>query len=87
MPKMCLRLGLPDLAWGVNIAPSDLAGFKGPTSEGRGGHQGSTGEVGGGRKRKEGGGKGKERERGIPVLLFPHFESWYRLYKHASLSV
>jgi len=55
---------------------SPLAGFKGPTS------RGGTDEAKGRGKEGEGKGEGKwgeERERGIPVLLFPHFEPWFFL--------
>ena len=51
----------PDPAVGVYSAPPDpLAGFKGPTSKGRGGER----RVGEGRERERGGEgrKGKERE-------------------------
>jgi len=57
MPKMCLRRILIGDR-GANSATPDLAGFKGRTSKGRGGHQGSTAE--GGRERK-GEGKGEEK--------------------------
>ena len=44
----------------------DLARFKGPTFKGREGE---------GRKER-GDGRERGRERGIPILLFPHFETW-----------
>jgi len=60
----------PDTAWGANSAPSDLAGFKGPTSEGRGGHWESTREGGGEGKRKEGERKWERRGKGTYRYFF-----------------
>jgi len=68
VPKMRLQPGLrPGPCWGsLQCPPDPLAGFKGPTSKGRGG-QGRVGEerVGEGkgmeRGRGKGGGKGEEK--------------------------
>ena len=55
--------------------PGALAGFKGPTSKGRGGRgRSGKGEGGEGKGRSGRGQEGKGEGRGIPVLLFPHFE-------------
>jgi len=69
MLKMHLRG--PDV--GAYSAPPDhLAGFKGPTSKGRGGQRrGREEREGMGRERKGRGGKGK---RGHIGTSFPHFE-------------
>jgi len=56
--------------------PIPLAGFKGPTSKGRGGQAEQGWERKGRERERKGQGRerGKWRERGIPALLFPHFE-------------
>jgi len=54
----------------LSALPNPLARFNRPTSKGRGGE--------GKGIRKERGGRRKMDGRGIPVLLFPHFEPWTR---------
>ena len=56
MPEMRLR---PGFAYSAPTAPDPLAGFKGPTSKGRGG-EGREGGMGG--KGRKGKGRGGERE-------------------------
>ena len=60
MPEMRLR---PGFAYSAPPAPDPLAGFKGPTSKGRGG-EGREGGMGGKGEEREGAGEeGKGRER------------------------
>ena len=71
MPKIHLRpASAPNPAWEANSAPPDIAGFKGHTSKGRGGHRGSTGE---GRKKegeRKGEGKGEWAGKGAYWYFF-----------------
>ena len=70
----------PDPAGGAYSAPPDpLAGFKGPTSKGRG-REGGTGREGRGKEKGRGerGGKGKGGE-SVPVALILQFDHWVQL--------
>ena len=64
MPEMRLRLGLcPRPRWRSCAPPNPLAGFKGPTSKGRGRKEGGRDvREGGGKGRGEGEGKGRKEE-------------------------
>ena len=79
MPEMRLRLGsAPDPAGGAYSAPLDsLAGFKMPTSKGRGGEAREGGMGGKGRK-GEGRGEGR-RERGGEGGVGGRFDPHYSL--------
>jgi len=70
MHQIRFRLGLcPRLRWGsLQCSPDPLAGFKGPTSEGRRGGQGRAGERGGELRDRGRGGSG--RRMGIAHPLF-----------------
>jgi len=77
MHQIRFRLGLrPRPRWGAYSAPPDpLAGFKGPTSKGRGG--GGRGEKGGGKEEERGrekGGQGRGDEGRRSMLSRPTFQ-------------
>ena len=80
--KICQTCVCGQALGAYRAPPGPVAGFKGPTSKWRGG-QVREGVQGRGR---EGTGK-RGRERGIPVLVFPHFELWLWVWWWNSLSL